>query len=225
MLEWCREINPKKIIHFSTDEVYGTAPEGVNYKEGDRHNPGNPYSASKSAQEAICRAYSNTYGLNINITNSMNIFGERQHPEKFIPSTIRKVLNGETVIIHSSPDKIKAGSRFYLHARNIAQAIHFILEKTNERLDKKDASEGVFNVVGEKEIDNLSLAKFIANVLKKELIYEMVDFHSSRPGHDLRYALDGSKLEQYGFSYPKTLEESLTKTIEWYLNNQKWLYL
>ena len=124
MLEWARELkNLKKFIQFSTDEIFGTAPEGVNYKEGDRSNPGNPYSASKLAQEAIARAYSNTYGLPINITNTMNIIGERQHPEKFVPICIRKILNGETIQIHSDPTLTKSGTRYYLHARNIAKAI------------------------------------------------------------------------------------------------------
>ena len=223
MLEWAREMKPVKFIQFSTDEVYGPAPEGVNYREGSRHNPSNPYSASKAAQEDICRAYANTYGLKIVITNTMNVIGERQHPEKFVPLVIRKVLNGEKVYIHADPTKTKAGSRFYIHARNVAQALHFILEKIDEYLCKEDAVKGVFNIVGEKEIDNLTLAKFIADVVGKPLKYELVDFHSSRPGHDLRYALDGSKLKNYGFEYPKTLEESLEKTIKWYLKNPKWL--
>jgi dTDP-glucose 4,6-dehydratase len=228
ILEWARTLkNLKKFIQFSTDEVYGPASEGIEYKEGDRHCPSNPYSASKSAQEMICRAYSNTYGLPINITNSMNIFGERQHPEKFIPLCIRKILKGEKVTIHANPEKTKAGSRFWLHARNIAKAIQFILEKTDEKLDKYDASKGVFNVVGEKEVDNLTLAKMIADILGKPLNYELVDFHGSRPGHDLRYALDGEKLRSLGFEYPKTFEESLRKTIEWSIKpeNQRWLNL
>jgi len=223
MLEWARELpNLRLFVQFSTDEVYGTAPEGINYKEGDRHNPGNPYSASKSAQENICRAYSNTYRLPIIITNTMNVIGERQHPEKFIPICIRRILNGETVTIHSDSSKTKAGTRFYIHARNVAKAVHFLLN-TSERLDKIDASKGLFNIVGEKEIDNLTLAKLIAQVIGKPLRYEMVDFHSSRPGHDLRYALDGSKLKSLGFSYPKTFEQSLEKTISWSLENRKWL--
>lgn len=223
MLEWAREMKPEKFVQFSTDECFGPAPEGMNYKEGSRHNPSNPYSASKAAQEDICRAYANTYGLKIMITNTMNVIGERQHPEKFVPLVIRKVLKGEKVYIHADPTKTKAGSRFYIHARNVAQALHFILENTDEYLCKEDAEKGVFNIVGEKEIDNLSLAQFIANVIGKPLNYELVDFHSSRPGHDLRYALDGSKLKNYGFEYPKTLEESLEKTIRWYLENPKWL--
>lgn len=223
MLEWAREIKPKKFIHFSTDEVYGTAPIDVDYKEGDRHNPGNPYSASKSAQEAICRAYSNTYELNINITNSMNIIGERQHPEKFVPMCIRKILNDDTITIHADPTLKISGTRYYIHARNVAQAVHFILTETNEKLDKIDASKGVWNIVGEREISNLDLAKMIAVALNKDLIFEMVNFHESRPGHDLRYALDGAKLADNGFEFPLNLEESLRNTIQWTLNNKKWM--
>jgi len=224
MLEYARKIKPKKFIQFSTDEVYGTAPEGVNYKEGDRFNSGNPYSASKACQEVICQAYANTFQLPIVITNTMNVIGERQHPEKFVPLVINKILNNETVFIHSNPDKTKAGSRFYIHARNVAEALRFIIENTTETLDKIDASKGKFNIVGERETDNLELAQIIAKFLEKELKYEFTNFHQSRPGHDLRYALDGSKLKNLGFTYPKTLEESLKKTIHWYLANEKWLH-
>lgn len=224
MLELARELKIKKLVQFSTDEVMGVAPDGVEYKEGDRTNPGNPYSASKLAQENIARAYSNTYGVPIVITRTMNIIGERQHPEKFVPLIIKRVLAGETMTIHSDAKKEKAGTRFYLHARNVAIAVHFILG-TEELLDKIDAGKGVFNIIGEKEMDNLELAKMVARILGKELKYEMVDFHSSRPGHDLRYALSGDKLRKMGFKYPRTLEESLKKTINWYLKNPRWLNL
>ena len=227
MLEWAREMKTlKKFIQFSTDEVHGTAPEGVNYSEGDRTNPGNPYSASKASQEDICRAYANTYKLPIVMTRTMNVIGERQHPEKFVPLVIRRALNGETVTIHANKEKTKAGTRFYIHARNVAKALHFILLKNDETLDNVDAQKGVFNIVGEKEIDNLSLAKIISGFVGKELKYEMTDFHSERPGHDLRYALSGDKLKKLGFKYPKNLEDSLKKTVEWYLlpENKNWLY-
>jgi dTDP-glucose 4,6-dehydratase len=225
ILEYAREVKPKKFIQFSTDEVMGPAPEDVKYKEGDRHNPTNPYSASKSAQEAICSAYANTYGLPIVVTNGMNFIGERQHKEKFVPICIRKILTGETIQIHSNSDRTKAGSRFYIHCRNAAKALQFILENTNETLDKLDASKGRFNIVGEKETDNLTFARMIAGIVGKELKYELVDFHGSRPGHDLRYALDGNKLKKQGFKYPLKLEESLKKTVLWYLKeeNQRWL--
>jgi len=226
MLEWARVLKGlKKFIQFSTDECYSEAPEGINYKEGDRHNPGNPYSASKSAQEMICRAYSNTYGIPVNITNSGNITGERQHPEKFVPLCIRKIRDGETIKIHSNPEQTKAGSRFYLHARNIAQALQFILEKTDEKIDKFDASKGCWNIISDDEIDNLSMAQKIAKIMGKELKYELVNFHQSRPGHETRYGLDGSKLKNAGFSYPVNFEDSLRKTVEWTLKseNSKWL--
>lgn len=209
--------NLKKFVYFSTDEVFGPAPGEISYKEWDRYNSGNPYSATKAGGEELCLAYANTYRLPIIVTHCMNAFGERQHPEKFIPSTIKKVINGDKVIVHSNPTKTIAGSRFYIHCRNIASAILFLLDK-GVKGDK-------YNIVGEKEIDNLSLAKFIASVIGKPLNYEMVDFHSSRPGHDMRYALDGTKMKEMGWDLPKNFEESLTKTILWYMipENRKWL--
>lgn len=226
ILEYSRTLdNLDKFLYFSTDEVYGTAPEGVDYKEGDRHNPGNPYSASKAAAEDICRAYANTYRLPIVITNGMNILGERQDPEKFFPKVINYVLDGSKIPIHSSPDKKQAGKRHYIHARNVASAIVFVLTQTEETLSQRDASLGQFNIVGEKEFDNLELAKFIANHLDMPLNYEMVDFHSSRPGHDMRYGLDGGKLERLGWKPPLSIEESMRRIIDWSLRpeNLRWL--
>lgn len=217
------KIHPvKKFIYFSTDEVYGPIAEGA-FKEDARHAPGNPYAATKAAAEDLCLSFANTYKLPIIITNTMNLYGERQHPEKFIPLVIRKILSGEVVTIHADPTKTKAGIRFYIHCRNAWKAIQFILEETNEFIDVKKPSQGRFNIVGEKEIDNLSLAQFIASVIGKPLVYEMTDFHSSRPGHDLRYGLDGTKLKNLGFKFPKTFEESLTNTINWTLTHRDWL--
>lgn len=206
----------KKFIYFSTDEVFGPAPAGVAYKEWDRYNSTNPYSATKAGGEELCLAYSNTYKIPLLITHTMNAFGERQHPEKFIPTIINKVIKGDKVTIHSNPLKTQAGSRFYIHCRNIGSAILYLIKNETEFRDK-------FNIVGEREVDNLTMAQFIAKILGKPLNYEMVDFHSSRPGHDLRYALDGSKMHDFGWRLPKTFEESLTKTIEWYLQNPNWL--
>lgn len=217
VLEYARHLKTiKKFIYFSTDEVFGPAPVGVSYKEWDRYNSTNPYSATKAGGEELCLAYSNTYKIPMSITHTMNVFGERQHPEKFIPMIIKKVNNGEKVTIHSDPTKTKAGSRFYIHARNVASAMLFLLQNETSMRDK-------FNVVGEREVDNLAMALFIAKVLDKPLNYEMVDFHSSRPGHDLRYALDGTKMQELGWIIPKNFEESLTKTIQWYLDNPKWM--
>lgn len=228
ILDYARTIDCL-FVYFSTDEVYGSAPKGLDYKEGDRHNPGNPYSASKSACESIVRSFSNTYGMPCIITNTMNVLGERQHPEKYLPLVINKILNKETLEIHSNKNRTKAGTRFYIHARNVADALLYILNNTNETLDNYDASKGCFNIVGEKELDNLQLAKLIENSVSKytenKLIWEFVDFHSSRPGHDLRYALSGEKMWQIGWKPPKKIEETIKKIVDWYFlpENKRWL--
>lgn len=207
MLEFARELpNLKAFLYFSTDEVFGPAPGDTLYKEWDRYNSGNPYSASKAGGEELTLAYGNTYGLPILITHTMNVFGPTQHSEKFIPATVRKVLHGETVIVHANKERTKAGSRFYIHVDNVAKAVEFVL--------KEGALQDKYNIVGEQEIDNLSLAKMIADTLKKPLKYELVDFHSSRPGHDLRYGLDGSKLAAMGWQVPDGFEYSLRTTVE-----------
>jgi dTDP-glucose 4,6-dehydratase len=222
MLDFARELpNLKCFFYFGTDEVFGPAPEGVSYKEDDRHNPGNPYSAAKSGGEMLVKAYGNTYKLPYIITRSMNIFGERQHPEKFIPLVLKKVLAGEVVTIHANKEKTKAGSRFYIHARNVANGYRFLIDKIEKG---EDVLQQDYHITGEKEVDNLELAQLIASFVGEEYLkYEMVDFHSSRPGHDLRYALDGSKMKHIGWEPSKTMEESLKKTIEWFMNNKHWL--
>lgn len=126
LLEFARTLpNLKRFVYFSTDEVYGPAEDGfVGFSEWDRHRPSNPYSASKSAAEAICYSYYNTYGVPLMSCNVMNAFGERQHPEKFIPLAINKIMNGEAITIHAHPQALgapmRAGSRFYIHARNVS---------------------------------------------------------------------------------------------------------
>ena len=209
----------KQFIYFSTDEVFGPAPEGVHYKENDRYDSGNPYAATKAGGEELVMAYANTYNLPCIVTHTMNVFGERQHPEKYIPKVIKAVLNGDKVTIHANATKTKAGSRFWVHARNVASAILFLLNSSLENREK-------FNIVGEREVDNLKMAQMIAEALGMPLNYEMVDFHSQRPGHDLRYALDGTKMAQMGYRHPKNFETSLRKTIHWYLHpdNKRWLY-
>jgi len=216
LLEWARTLKNLQIFfYFSTDEVFGPALGDTLYKEWDRHRPTNPYSASKSAAENICISYENTYKIPIMIVNVMNAFGERQHVEKFIPLCIKKVLNDELVYIHSYPDKKESGTRFYIHARNIASAVLFLIN--NGKIGEK------YNIAGEKEVSNLDLAKLIAKFVGKELKYEMIDFHSSRPGHDLRYGLDGTKLKELGWTPNFIFEDSLEKTVKWTLNNLKWL--
>jgi dTDP-glucose 4,6-dehydratase len=156
----------------------------------------------------------------------MNVFGERQHPEKYIPMCIKRVRDGELISIHSNPEKTKAGSRHYIHAKDVADALMFLLPYDVSSLEKDygGAKCQKFNIVGATEMDNLELAQFIANVQNKNLKYEMVDFHSQRPGHDLRYALDGTKMRNMGWE-PKPVYDRLREVVDWTLNNERWLTL
>lgn len=218
LLEYARQNlsqSLERFFYFSTDEVYGSAPEGIFYKETDRHNPTNPYSASKSAAEQICVAYENTYNIPLIMVNVMNAFGERQHVEKFIPLCIKNILENNTITIHADEECVNSGSRFYIHARNIADAVMFLI--------KNGTIGELYHITGEKEVSNLDMAKLIADTIGKDLKYEMVNFHSTRPGHDLRYALNGDKLTQLGWTPPVNFESSLKNTIIWTLKNQKWL--
>ena len=213
LLDYAR-LGCEGFIYFSTDEVFGPAPPGVKYKEDDRYRSTNPYSATKAGAEELSIAYHNTYKLPVLVTHTMNVFGERQHPEKFIPGTIRKVRDGELVTIHADKTRTKAGSRFYIHAGAVADAISFLMRKG--KFGEK------YNIVGSQEVDNLELAQQIAKTVGRPLKYEMVDFHSSRPGHDLRYALDGAKMSAMGWD-PPDFSNTLAKTVRWTLEHPHWL--
>lgn len=223
LLELARELKPSLFLQFSTDEVYGAAPDGINFKEWSPIIPSNPYSASKAAQEAIAISYWRTYNVPVILTNTMNLFGETQDSEKYTAQLIKKIHNDETVIVHGSEGNI--GSRFYLHARNGADAVLYILNNLPPKLynEGKNAVPDRYNIVGDVEMDNLSLAKLVAKMMNKNLKYELVDFHKGRPGHDRRYALDGTKLKDLGWTAPMGFEESLEKSIYWTILNPKWL--
>jgi dTDP-glucose 4,6-dehydratase len=217
-------------VQCSTDEVFGPALPGSFHAEWATQLPSNPYAASKSAKDAICTSYWRTYRVPMTITHTMNMIGERQDPEKFVPLVIAKVLKGEKVTIHGSDAFV--GSRFYLHARCLADAWLWLLQQPADLVAPAyaDSSEEIlrpakFNVVGEREIDNLTLAQLIAERVGKPLHYELVDFHSARPGHDRRYAMDGSKIAQAGWRHPMMLEEALDRIVAFYLapENCYWL--
>ena len=227
ILEFARtQKNLERFVYFSTDEVFGPAPDGIKYKENDRYNSTNPYSATKAAAEEIAVAYENTYGLPIYITHTMNVFGERQHPEKFIPICIKRARDGESVTIHSDSTKTIPGSRHYIHAEDVADAVLFLLDYEGE-FEKTwgGAKCPKFNIVGSEELNNLDLATIIAEAQGKELKYEMVDFHSSRPGHDLRYALDGDKMKKLGWEPAKSVRERIAEVTKWTLDNERWITL
>ena len=226
LLDYAKKIkNLEKFVYFSTDEIFGNAPKGVSYKEYDRYNSTNPYSASKAAAEEFCVAYENTYKLPIYITHTMNVFGERQHPEKFIPMVIQRVRDNQKVFVHSNEEKTVAGSRHYIHAQDVADGLMFILGLKNykHKGDFGNANCPKFNLVGPEEIDNLSLAQSIAKIQNKDLIYELIDNHSSRPGHDLRYSLDPSLLKSLGWEPKIKLSKRIEEVVNWSLKNKHWL--
>ena len=225
LMDYARNLDSLDLFaYFSTDEIFGPAPVGVSYKENDRYNSTNPYSASKAAAEEMVVAYENTYGLPAIVTHTMNVFGERQHPEKYIPMCIRGVRDNEKITVHANAEKTIAGSRHYIHARDVADALMFLYHTDLSKLepDYGGAKCQKFNIVGSTEIDNLKLAQFIADVQEKPLNYEMCDFHTSRPGHDLRYALDGTKMKQLGWE-PQPAYERLEEVVRWTLKNNRWL--
>lgn len=229
MLELARELPAlKSFIQISTDEVYGPATDGYFHREWDAIIPSNPYSGSKAAQEAIAISYWRTYGVPVVITNTMNNIGERQSADKFLPKIIRCVLNGDTIPIHAIGDTV--GSRTYLHARNHSDACKYIIK--NELVSHYPAPgrpgphasiPSRYNVVGDVEMNNLDLALKVGDIIGKKANVELVDAHSSRPGHDLRYALDGRKMHDAGWMAPVGFESSLRKTVKWYLENPQWL--
>ena len=226
MLEYARQIQPEKFIQVSTDEVYGSAPEGYSHKEWDVIAPSNPYAGSKAAQEAIAYSYWRSYGVPVAVTNTMNNFGERQDCEKFVPMVVKKILSGELIQVHAQPlpdGSWKSGTRVWLHARNHADALIWILKNVDFNKHPKDERLTRFNVAGEKEIGNDEIVRMVSEILNKEPNMEYQDFHSSRPGHDLRYSLDGTKLREAGWVAPLTVAESFEKAVLWTLDNKHWL--
>lgn len=227
MLDYAKSLNSlEKFVYVSTDEVYGPAKKNERgeiwmHEEGEAHRPSNPYSASKSGAEAFVYAYWNTYGLPAIITNTMNNFGERQHPEKFVPKVVLSGLTGKTVPVHCKKvdgEVVDISSRCWLHARNHADGIMFLLERGNpgER----------YNIVGEWGSVR-DMVDFIGMVLEIEINTELVDFHSFRPGHDMHYGLDGKKMAAMGWKPPVPFFESLAKTVQWMVkkDNLHWLGL
>lgn len=228
MLELARQLRPSKFIQISTDEVYGPAPEHVAHAEWSPIIPSNPYSASKAAQEAAAVSYWRTYGVPVILTNTMNIIGETQDREKFVPLVMHKVTSGGVIQVHADTDG-RPGSRFYLHARNQADALLFIAENVAPELYPDTDRPQRLHIVGEREVDNMTMAHLIADAIvthggqMRDYHIEPVSFHASRPGHDLRYALDGSKIARLGWKAPISFEESLERTVRWTLKHPEWL--
>lgn len=223
ILEAARTLKPDIFLHFSTDEVYGPADKDQGHPEWSTILPSNPYAASKAAQEAIAISYWRSYGVPVVITNTMNNFGEMQSASKYPVKVQKAVEKGEKIQVHTASDG-QIGTRYYLHSRNAADAVLFLLKRKPTlhqpgQVDKPDR----YNIVGDVQLDNLELAQTIAKLMGKELKYELVDFHSKEPGHDLHYGLDGTKLKEMGWEPPMSFDTSLQATIEWQQYNPEWI--
>lgn len=224
MLELARYIKPEVFIHFSTDEVYGPAAIDQGHPEWSTILPSNPYAGSKAAQEAIAISYWRSYGVPLIITNTMNNFGEMQQSSKY-PVKIQKAVEiGALVTVHAAGDG-QIGTRYYLHSRNAADAVLFILKNTTPYMHQPGETDRPdrYNIVGDAQLSNLELAQKIAHLMKKDLRFKIEDFHSKQPGHDLHYGLDGKKLHDLGWEPPLSFDESMANTIEWQQENRKWL--
>jgi len=208
LLDAIRTKKPEiKFLQISTDEVFGSLSTGF-AKEEDVFRPSNPYSASKASAELIAYSYFKTYGLNLLITRCTNNFGPRQSPEKIIPKTIIRAQKGMKIPIYGSGNNI----RDWLYVDDHCDAIInvFLKGKIGES----------YNISDVNEFTNMKLVERILEYLNKpkDLIYHVED----RPGHDLRYGLDSSKIREFGWKPKHSIDENLEKTISWYLENEKW---
>ena len=225
MLEFARECKPEVFIQISTDEVYGpTTGKNEGYKEWDAQVPSNPYAASKSAQEMAAIAWWRAYGIPLIITNTMNNFGEMQSASKY-PVMIQKALaNGETIKIHHIKGEI--GSRSYIHSQNFANALIFLIKNTTPHIHVPGAVDRPdrYHIAGDKQVDNKELVELIADKMDiKDFDYEMVDVHSTRPGHDPHYGLNADKIKNLGWTPPVSFEESLANCVKWQKEHQEWI--
>lgn len=223
LLQYARTVpNLTVFLQISTDEVYGPAPAGLRHVEWSPIIPSNPYSSSKACAEALCTAWWRSYGLPIVIVGSMNLLGETQDPEKFVPSIMRALVNNEPVKVHTLGGVI--GSRHYLHARNLADGVLWLLQNQPSAAWPDADRPDRWHIAGTNEVNNLQMAELVASAagMSNELKVELVESH--RPGHDLRYALDTAKINQAGWVAPVDLGESLERTVWWTMQRPQWLH-
>ena len=222
MLEYAKKIKPQQFVYFSTDEVYGSVKKGDAHKEWDTHRPSNAYAASKAASEDICYAYWRSYGVPVIITNTMNNYASMQSSSKFPVMVQKAIEKDEFVTIHGNQKEI--GTRFYIHSRNVADALLHIIKLGvyKHKIGKIDEPHR-YHIVGEVCLSNLELAQKIAKIMGKELRYVLVDFHKDNFAHDIHYGLQDNKLRSSGWKQPKTFEESMAETIKWQQENKEWI--
>ena len=209
ILESVRKINPKvKVVHVSTDEIYGDIPEG-SFNEDSRLKPSNPYAAAKAAADLFALAYHRTYGLDVSITRCTNNFGPYQSPEKLIPKTIIRARRGLSVPIYGKGEQV----RDWIYVLDHCEALTAVL-------DRGKGGE-IYNVSAGKMVSSIDVVTSILELLGKPR--DLVQFVEDRPGHDVRYSLDSSKIRsRLGWKPRYSFAEALKGTVKWYLENESW---
>ena len=208
----------KRFYHVSTDEVYGTLGETGLFEETTSYDPNSPYSASKASSDHFVRAYGETYGLPYVITNCSNNYGQQQFPEKLIPLFINNILNDKPLPVYGDGNY----TRDWLYVIDHAIAIDLVFHEGK--------NHQTYNIGGFNEWKNIDLVKILCQQMDVKLGNEagtsekLITYVKDRPGHDLRYAIDASKInKELGWSPTVTFEEGLSETIDWYLSNEEWL--
>lgn len=215
---WERRGRPKdfRFHHISTDEVFGSLGATGQFTEETPYDPRSPYSASKASSDHLVRAWAETYGLPVVLTNCSNNYGPFHFPEKLIPVVILSALAGKPIPIYGKGENV----RDWLYVEDHADALLLVLEK--------GALGRSYNIGGENERSNLELVQTICTILDalkpaSEPYADLIEFVSDRPGHDLRYAIDPTRIrEELGWRPSVTVEEGLEKTVRWYLENEEW---
>ena len=215
---WKNNWTNKLFYHISTDEVYGTLGETGLFTETTSYDPNSPYSASKASSDHFVRAYGETYGLPYVISNCSNNYGSFQFPEKLIPLFINNIIHNKPLPVYGDGNY----TRDWLYVIDHALAIDLIFHKGKQG--------DTYNIGGFNEYKNLDLVKLLCEQMDEKLgrakgsSEKLITFVKDRPGHDLRYAIDATKLnKELGWSPTVTFEEGLSKTIDWYLSNEEWL--
>ena len=207
LLEAARKYKIKKFLHISSDEVYGSIKDGF-FNEESPFRPNSPYSASKAAADLLVQAYYKTYGFPILITRSSNNFGPNQFPEKMMPLFITNLLQGKKVPVYGKGLNV----RDWLFVEENCRAIDLVFQKGK--------IGEAYNIAGGNELTNIELTKKILKFMGKD--ERSIEFVTDRLGHDLRYSMDCSKIDDLGF-YPKfDFDNQLKKTIKWYKDNREW---
>jgi len=215
---WKDNYEGKRFYHISTDEVYGSLGETGFFLENTSYDPKSPYSASKASSDHLVRAYYNTYGLPTVISNCSNNYGPNQFPEKLVPLIINNILNKKPLPVYGKGENI----RDWLYVVDHARAIDLIFH--TGKIDD------TYNIGGHNEWKNIDIVRLVCKIMDKHLnqsigsAEQLITFVKDRAGHDHRYAIDASKIQrELGWVPSVTFEEGIELTINWYLNNEKWL--